>query len=72
MKETSLDRFGVQLNNDPSICIYIFILLRCFTGGKTCFFTFRYTGIRFSLFALLVWVKQSLYRPGVAQKVPGS
>jgi nitrogenase molybdenum-iron protein alpha/beta subunit len=31
------DRFGVQLNNDPSISIYIFMLWRCFTQGKTCF-----------------------------------
>jgi hypothetical protein len=37
------DRFGVQLNNDPSISIYIFKLQRCFTGGKTCFINFFYT-----------------------------
>jgi hypothetical protein len=36
------DRFGVQLNNDSSISIYIFMLQRCFTGRKTCFiFLFR-------------------------------
>jgi hypothetical protein len=34
------DRFGVQLNNDPSISIYIFMLQCCFTGGKTCFILF--------------------------------
>jgi hypothetical protein len=34
------DRFGVQLNNDPSISIYIFILQRCFTVRKICFILF--------------------------------
>jgi hypothetical protein len=40
------DRFGVKLNNDPSISIYIFMLQRCFTGGKILLYSFTYCYIR--------------------------